>query len=105
MSIERVSAKDQERRELRRQQRAAVKSLIRDDRMANREEYWAKRFMLGYAGLMIGVVLAAPVAIFIPGGFELGLQWIPAAGSLALLPKLDRIIYLTRLSDSESGLN
>ena len=105
MSIEKVSGKGQERRVLRQQQRAAMKSLVREDRLANQGEYWDKRLMFGFSGLMMGIALAVPVAILIPGSFDLGLQWIPAAGGLALLPKVDRIIYLTRLNDPDSGIS
>jgi len=102
MSIEKIGS---QRRELSRKRKIALKALIREDRLANREEYWAKRVMLGFTGLMMGLIISAPVAIFIPGSLELGLELIPVAGGLAVLTTVDRLIYLTRLNDSESGLS
>lgn len=108
MSIVRVSNKGQERRELRRQHRAALRKLIRDDRMANREEYWGLRSVFALAAVagspMLGLLLAVPLRIVLPNeldGLAMSVLWLPLGLSLATMTKCDRLIYLNRARERD----
>jgi len=107
MSIEKISSERRERREFQRQQKAALRALIREDRSTNKEEYWGRRgifTLLVVGGAMpVGAIFGIPVRAIFPDelGLALGAASIPMAVALAAMTKCDRLTYLDRAREMD----